>query len=1274
MDKKYLIASIGRKVSTENIEDEPTFMYNSQQYVQLIIWEKFKHILTTKKDTGFIIKPFLNIETSKEYLNLYYDAKQKSSSQTNHFQKSRLIHVFFEIIPEIDETSCEVQNAKEPSVNEFYEALRKSHDNDDLSGITECVQHPSLKPMLRPYQVQGVRWMLKKELKVEYVDQEFVKMKIRHVNSDQIFFYNIHTNELFDSPPAQQLLPKGSLLCDEMGLGKTVEMLDLILMNPRRNLKRKHDHDSKEEVNESLCNDESMNNFKPKLKCICGKSSMKEKHKLLTCSKCKNLQHERCVNNKKDQLTSYICPNCWKSSNTIVDSGCTIIVTPSTIKHQWKDEITKHICKSNFKVLIYEGLSKGGWISPMELKDYDVIITDYNILKQELHYFKSQGKSLRRESLFDYPPCPLVSIKWWRVVLDEVQLVENKNNAASKMVQHLPANYRWGITGTPIEKDSVACLSGLLYFIDYAPYSNNKTFEHLWKQYQSGNRTKLIKVLSHVMWRTSKKDVEDEINIPKQTEVMHYVDMSDLQSCYYKSVHNETQPAFQQNVRNYISRNRIYDDETNDFINDESLLDTNFYKLNNYILRVFLEPLRKLRQDSTIPNLLLQNSEKTEKQTLRPEQLAEHLITKTSIECKSALRTICSSLNGVAALMIAEEKYEEAVKLYKNVIQMAKEYTGVVCVDSMLQIHVYHNLMYINEITKDEEELKNKQHYMEELDKLAWKYIGNYYDKVKEIDLEIVEQNEVMKKACNNMTDRTGEWWRHIIYSKYGRGDDQKILDLVNIEIDGVETDISTKRFTSIQGMDYVLTEWFEKILGYQKQIEIQFSKLEFLSKRLKPANEMDKKDQLKVSQLAVSALNCHLNLLNDKNNVQEKLCVLCELQIKLNEYECLLFDKVLTKDTNEGTWNPRFEEKLLKTLYTYGKRQNLEDVEMGSYFFKFLEALKSQFKLKSKLWMEINYTVSAFDELNMCKIRLEVVEQSEFTKDDVKNNLKISRLQINEQMQEFYMQKQEAEVNFVRLNGRLKYVKYLKENNDPKQCPICEMLPKERYYVQDCGHNLCFSCFKMMTAKNPQRMTCPICRAVQPTKNIFAVTCLPQDGGLIGSYSPKIDEIIKSVLKLKEDEPKVKILIFSHWDTILNAIKPGLLANNIKLIHSINSYKFPQEIKAFKLEDFTCLLINLKFAGKGLNLIEATHVFLVEPILNPDDEMQAVGRIHRIGQECFTFVHRFITKKTIEENIYDKIIKAKDKWLSKDFTLRDIQELLDIKWTRDDEDENLPF
>lgn len=187
-------------------------------------------------------------------------------------------------------------------------------------------------------------------------------------------------------------------------------------------------------------------------------------------------------------------------------------------------------------------------------------------------------------------------------------------------------------------------------------------------------------------------------------------------------------------------------------------------------------------------------------------------------------------------------------------------------------------------------------------------------------------------------------------------------------------------------------------------------------------------------------------------------------------------------------------------------------------------------------------------------------------------------------------------------------------------------------------------------------------------------MNCYQQDNKLVGTYSPKIDEIIKCVIQLMENEPNVKIIIFSHWDTILGAITPGLTANNIKNTHSCKSIKFHQEINAFKLEDITCLLLNLKFAGKGLNVTEATHVFIVEPILNPDDEMQAVGRIHRIGQERLTFVHRFITKKTIEENIYEKIIKAKDKWLSKDFTIRDIQELLDIQWSDDHEDIDTPF
>ena len=44
--------------------------------------------------------------------------------------------------------------------------------------------------------------------------------------------------------------------------------------------------------------------------------------------------------------------------------------------------------------------------------------------------------------------------------------------------------------------------------------------------------------------------------------------------------------------------------------------------------------------------------------------------------------------------------------------------------------------------------------------------------------------------------------------------------------------------------------------------------------------------------------------------------------------------------------------------------------------------------------------------------------------------------------------------------------------------------------------------------------------------------------------------------------------------------------------------------------------------------------MFLVEPLLDPGLEAQAVGRVDRIGQKKETFVHRFLVDKTVEESV----------------------------------------
>lgn len=103
--------------------------------------------------------------------------------------------------------------------------------------------------------------------------------------------------------------------------------------------------------------------------------------------------------------------------------------------------------------------------------------------------------------------------------------------------------------------------------------------------------------------------------------------------------------------------------------------------------------------------------------------------------------------------------------------------------------------------------------------------------------------------------------------------------------------------------------------------------------------------------------------------------------------------------------------------------------------------------------------------------------------------------------------------------------------------------------------------------------------------------------------------------MNLREKDLQVKIVIFSHWPTILKVIEEEL--HQLMISFRSRLSKFHLTIDEFKDPDLnvTCLLLPLKYGSKGLNLIEATHVFLIEPILNPGEELQAVGRVHRMGQ-----------------------------------------------------------
>lgn len=152
----------------------------------------------------------------------------------------------------------------------------------------------------------------------------------------------------------------------------------------------------------------------------------------------------------------------------------------------------------------------------------------------------------------------------------------------------------------------------------------------------------------------------------------------------------------------------------------------------------------------------------------------------------------------------------------------------------------------------------------------------------------------------------------------------------------------------------------------------------------------------------------------------------------------------------------------------------------------------------------------------------------------------------------------------------------------------------------------------------------------------------------LKASYGTKIDMIIRQIKYLKSKELGVQILIFSQWNTFLFILGRALREEGVFFFSwndRNNSYggrrkkdtdsRLSQNILKFKKDPtYTCFLMNTIAQAAGVTLTNASHVFLCEPMVSLSLELQAVNRIHRIGQKKETKVWSFIIEGTIEESI----------------------------------------
>ena len=107
--------------------------------------------------------------------------------------------------------------------------------------------------------------------------------------------------------------------------------------------------------------------------------------------------------------------------------------------------------------------------------------------------------------------------------------------------------------------------------------------------------------------------------------------------------------------------------------------------------------------------------------------------------------------------------------------------------------------------------------------------------------------------------------------------------------------------------------------------------------------------------------------------------------------------------------------------------------------------------------------------------------------------------------------------------------------------------------------------------------------------------------------------------------------------DIVANDVLKALLPSvqYLRLDGSVEANKRQNIVNQFNTDpSYDCLLLTTSVGGLGLNLTGADTVIFVEHDWNPQKDLQAMDRAHRIGQKKVVNVYRLVTRGTLEEKI----------------------------------------
>lgn len=126
------------------------------------------------------------------------------------------------------------------------------------------------------------------------------------------------------------------------------------------------------------------------------------------------------------------------------------------------------------------------------------------------------------------------------------------------------------------------------------------------------------------------------------------------------------------------------------------------------------------------------------------------------------------------------------------------------------------------------------------------------------------------------------------------------------------------------------------------------------------------------------------------------------------------------------------------------------------------------------------------------------------------------------------------------------------------------------------------------------------------------------------------------------------RALIFCQMKEMLDVVAETVFkkmlptVQYLRLDGSVEANKRQNIVNQFNMDpSYDCLLLTTSVGGLGLNLTGADTVIFVEHDWNPQKDMQAMDRAHRIGQKKVVNVYRLVTRGTLEEKILKFVLQS---------------------------------